>query len=296
MSNKTTIKNEPDTLEDLILNIQDKNSKNLSMSTCPNPFCPCTILTLKKKANKKNDISISFKFDVEKKKIIKDDTELKAINEIISLFEKHLDDEHWNKLTQMHRNLKYIHTVKFNENDPQSSLPYFNIEEIKEGLLVGYYEIFLWDEEISFDIDNVSYTIDDQYCLQPTCKCKDTLLHFFGYQNGQTIFDDTETPVIRYNYKTKKWERENYIRNLPHSESELVKKLKQSHPDITNIFSSRHIKLKSLYKKYLKKENSELLNKKNAQSNVKIGRNQACPCGSGKKYKKCCGMLKSNRK
>ena len=22
---------------------------------------------------------------------------------------------------------------------------------------------------------------------------------------------------------------------------------------------------------------------------VKIGRNEACPCGSGKKYKKCCG-------
>ena len=22
----------------------------------------------------------------------------------------------------------------------------------------------------------------------------------------------------------------------------------------------------------------------------KIGRNEACPCGSGKKYKKCCGM------
>jgi len=23
----------------------------------------------------------------------------------------------------------------------------------------------------------------------------------------------------------------------------------------------------------------------------KIGRDQACPCGSGKKYKKCCGKL-----
>jgi preprotein translocase subunit SecA len=24
--------------------------------------------------------------------------------------------------------------------------------------------------------------------------------------------------------------------------------------------------------------------------NPKIGRNDLCPCGSGKKYKKCCGM------
>ncbi|MFT9447432.1 SEC-C metal-binding domain-containing protein [Gluconobacter japonicus] len=23
---------------------------------------------------------------------------------------------------------------------------------------------------------------------------------------------------------------------------------------------------------------------------TKVGRNEPCPCGSGKKYKKCCGM------
>ncbi|HEX7892619.1 MAG TPA: SEC-C metal-binding domain-containing protein [Terriglobales bacterium] len=25
------------------------------------------------------------------------------------------------------------------------------------------------------------------------------------------------------------------------------------------------------------------------RSGVKVGRNDPCPCGSGKKYKKCCG-------
>lgn len=25
----------------------------------------------------------------------------------------------------------------------------------------------------------------------------------------------------------------------------------------------------------------------------KIGRNEPCPCGSGKKYKKCCGLKES---
>lgn len=31
------------------------------------------------------------------------------------------------------------------------------------------------------------------------------------------------------------------------------------------------------------------LNKATAKSVEKIGRNELCPCGSGKKYKKCCG-------
>ncbi|WP_083273700.1 SEC-C metal-binding domain-containing protein [Geosporobacter ferrireducens] len=25
------------------------------------------------------------------------------------------------------------------------------------------------------------------------------------------------------------------------------------------------------------------------QARIKVGRNDPCPCGSGKKYKKCCG-------
>ena len=28
-----------------------------------------------------------------------------------------------------------------------------------------------------------------------------------------------------------------------------------------------------------------------ATHDVKVGRNDPCPCGSGKKYKKCCGVL-----
>ena len=36
-------------------------------------------------------------------------------------------------------------------------------------------------------------------------------------------------------------------------------------------------------------KNEELLFKKNVEKKVKVGRNDPCPCGSGKKYKKCCG-------
>jgi len=32
------------------------------------------------------------------------------------------------------------------------------------------------------------------------------------------------------------------------------------------------------------------LEKKPVVKGEKIGRNDPCPCGSGKKYKKCCGM------
>lgn len=33
----------------------------------------------------------------------------------------------------------------------------------------------------------------------------------------------------------------------------------------------------------------ELANTENSMKPKKVGRNDPCPCGSGKKYKKCCG-------
>ena len=39
----------------------------------------------------------------------------------------------------------------------------------------------------------------------------------------------------------------------------------------------------------IKKTNGRMVNQPQVQSK-KIGRNDPCPCGSGNKYKKCCGM------
>ena len=39
---------------------------------------------------------------------------------------------------------------------------------------------------------------------------------------------------------------------------------------------------------YLKQETLDKI-KATIETKVKIGRNDPCPCGSGKKYKKCCG-------
>jgi SWIM/SEC-C metal-binding protein len=36
----------------------------------------------------------------------------------------------------------------------------------------------------------------------------------------------------------------------------------------------------------------KLLNPTKPVQSIKIGRNDPCPCGSGKKYKKCCGSSK----
>ncbi len=41
-----------------------------------------------------------------------------------------------------------------------------------------------------------------------------------------------------------------------------------------------------------KKPQTKIVKESGASGDVKVGRNDPCPCGSGKKYKKCCGKNK----
>jgi uncharacterized protein YecA (UPF0149 family) len=56
---------------------------------------------------------------------------------------------------------------------------------------------------------------------------------------------------------------------------------------LTNI----HIGLKNARLQFARQIGAEVMRKTPAASGEKAGRNDPCPCGSGKKYKKCCGLL-----
>lgn len=50
----------------------------------------------------------------------------------------------------------------------------------------------------------------------------------------------------------------------------------------------RKIRLDGYNQRNFNKANRQLTNVISKKDNVKIGRNDPCPCGSGKKYKRCC--------
>ena len=49
-------------------------------------------------------------------------------------------------------------------------------------------------------------------------------------------------------------------------------------------------------KKLLTNDTEEKVAKKKPLKKQKIGRNDPCPCGSGKKYKQCCGKQRINKR
>jgi len=107
-------------------------------------------------------------------------------------------------------------------------------------------------------------------------------LEAFGKEN------DAELCAIDLNYKKKQW------KNLEEFSSEIsmnaVKSaIEQQIPNFHKRLKQRHLKLKGIYA-HCKKQH---FSSQAPLELPKVGRNEPCPCGSGKKYKKCC-MRKSN--
>ncbi len=153
----------------------------------------------------------------------------------------------------------------------------------------------LSDEKLPKDM----YCLMESYCSNPECDCRRVMF--------SVVTENSEEPLAIINYgweKTKfyeKWvglqgnetfeELKGPVLNSSSHQSELA-------PYILEVISSEILTDKSFLKR-LKKHYKMFKQALSGHGEVKkmenlkrIGRNDPCPCGSGKKYKKCC--LKKN--
>ena len=148
------------------------------------------------------------------------------------------------------------------------------IKRYRPGELMCYEAIFGGEKIFKIEFKGESYKIADYYCVTPNCDCKEVILHMFPASSN---LDEPDWELV-YDYNLNKLTE---CENISEQDAqEIIKILKESDKEI---FLKRHIALKqelrhSLHNKFFK----------NKKSLRKIGRNEPCPCGSGKKYKKCC--------
>ena len=90
------------------------------------------------------------------------------------------------------------------------------------------------------------------------------------------------TLCIRYAYDTGQIEPLSGAKDGRWSGQDFVDALKEVLPDLDPVLAKRQALLRRLYRRALSRKTIRL-------QAPKLGRNERCPCGSGKKYKKCCG-------
>ena len=140
------------------------------------------------------------------------------------------------------------------------------------------------------------YTLLELYCDEKNCDCRRVFLNIFSENTQKTL------AVITYGWEKRKyyidWMGENDPDaidsligpelNLSSHQSKLAPALLKKIDFVLKTDISYVKRLKEHYKIF-RKEIGKQNQMKPFVSQVKIGRNESCPCRSGKKYKKCCG-------
>ena len=163
-----------------------------------------------------------------------------------------------------------------------------NIEAYKEkdwswwepGQMVSWREVFPNSFDVLIEKDEKVVFFDDQYCVNPGCNCNDVSLAFLEAEDSEVnILGMLSVDIVKW--KIENSEPENLtVREL----KALLKEFKKQFPFIKSELSDRRQRIRKAMAEVLMYEPPP----QSPFKQKKIGRNDPCPCGSGKKYKKCC--------
>ena len=197
--------------------------------------------------------------------------------ELAKSFTEEITDADWERLSKLYFDTKQSQTERANLDEIDAHFS----PETADGALAGYYEILPFARPITVLIEGMAWLFDDQYCVQPKCACHDLVMSFSRVDPGVHPSGGESDPVIRYDYRTGQYRAECPAAAGVPSPRVFIGAMNDAQPDLNAFLANRHAQLRHLYRRTLPTPvRTEA---------PKIGRNEACPCGSGKKYKRCCG-------
>ena len=288
--------NVPTTLDKMVelSNIQaspfDGKTWYVEVIPCSTPTCTCeNVNLLFRDEHQVNTRSYSFYIagDLAEKKMKKlsfdtAEGDLSTLSKSTMLLEEELTADDWEALITVHKVSK---GALIDDSDLKKVEVDFSIEQLNNpSSVVLFQDVFPLASYFYFDKkDNIPYLALDQYCANHKCTCSYVVLTFskdgrhedfaFRYDYNK----DTVELLEAFRKDVSLQEAKNYVRLLKEKFKDFNKKLKK-----------RNEIMRHLFKKYTIRMNAQLI-KNNRVSGQKVSRNAPCPCGSGKKYKRCCG-------
>ena len=250
---------------------------------CANPLCPCKTVSLEffdangQFDNRLFNLVINYEtWRLESFAALNDDMDYKKLADE---FMSQLDDQFKADI------LSGIESKAQKEHPLRDDI---DLSDIPDGSMVYYQEIYRIEpfDELLFKLDGKEYFVLDHYCPKPKCDCKEVVLAFYEL-NKDTIKD---TPILTYKVKldTGKGTIEDKDAGIsPRFAKELYGGLSRTFGgSAISFFKNRYRKIKEWGTTYFADKDT-----KAKTTTPKIPRNAPCPCGSGKKYKKSCGVM-----
>jgi hypothetical protein len=139
------------------------------------------------------------------------------------------------------------------------------------------------------------YGLYESFCDEEDCDCRRVFINVISKDSQDemaTITYGWDTPAFYRKWMT--FGDNKLIEMMTHPHLEIGQRQSKYAKDFLDIFLNV-IKEKEYLERIIRHYFlfKEAVNKKNHETKAeKIGRNEICPCGSGKKYKKCCSSAK----
>ena len=204
---------------------------------------------------------------------------LKSIyNSIADLVEAHLDEKEHLSSDGLEKVLEYVNKNLLKNALNKDDFKDKSVDDVIEGIytkVVGEYEKKV--EEIPVEIRNefekvITLNVIDKFWTEHI----NTMSHLL---EGITL---------------RQYAQDNPLRAYTQEGYELFDRMLQNIDQNVTLYLLRaeirqNIERKEVAKNKVTNDSSEPLKKAPIKSKKKVGRNDPCPCGSGKKYKQCCG-------
>ncbi len=247
---------------------------------CTNPLCICTdflLLFYELSGSECKGELLSFRLDIGTWEVAAERFERrKDLGEkIIKEFRSGLD----NSLKDMFLS-RFKSAKKLGKQNPLESIKPSMITDSK---CFAYTEVFDEDNSV-FMYKGAKYIVIDHYCMNPDCICNEAVLEFIN------IIPERKEQKAKFAVRLKLDELKYTIEfnNTTQKElDEISQYYLNTCKDRITAYRNHYRKMKELGKKILQKHG--IIESRSIDTIDKVGRNDLCPCGSGKKYKKCCG-------
>ena len=262
-----------------------KKEFHCSLSACPSPTCTCQTLTIKltplEQPEKK---PLSFEIDFKREGLSKTfkKTASKESLKFAKVVLSQMNEHDFDLLATLFSFIKDDQIETSATDTAYFPFDYSNVES--DGLYYGYKHVFPFSIPLYFEIDEKTFFITDQYCVRENCGCTTVSLDIEEIVPVKKKTRSEDICEIKLDYKKRAWKMTHPVSSDP-SMKEIRAAIEKEIPDFYEKVKNRHKKLRRTYS-YNKSEDWE--SPKPRHVSEKTGRNDPCPCGSGKKYKKCC--------
>jgi hypothetical protein len=188
-------------------------------------------------------------------------------------------------------------------------------DQLEPGDTIAYSEIRESAEVLVLPFEGGSMGVVERYCPSPACDCREVLLTFTPFSTGESLVEGELTPLVRLSFSGKYQvesegsltdeqldglmkgllQRPAALRQLREHYGELKQVgrfLAERYPDLALGWGMKPVD-RAIGAGQNPTGEAAAGSRTDGQTapGRKVGRNEACPCGSGRKYKQCCGKV-----